>query len=137
MNESQKLDETCCTREDNCTVAIEQFSVFEYLYRDASNYKAWGEVLLSGAPNERQLTELVASFESKEFFIAENVGIPSLQHELWEYSNGPTSDDHVWHSFHKIRAATNTDVSSMKCWGTVDDFISKVKAVSDWKIPCE
>ena len=25
------------------------FTVFEYLYRDAGNYKAWGAILLEGA----------------------------------------------------------------------------------------
>jgi hypothetical protein len=38
-----------------------KFCIFEYLYRDASNYKAWGEVLLSGAPTENEIAALRAS----------------------------------------------------------------------------
>jgi len=117
-------------------VTTDKYSVFEYLYRDASNYKAWGEALLSGVPTEQQVTDLIKCFESEEFFIAEQLGLPSLQHKLWEYSNGPTSDDHIWHSFHKIRTATNDDVSSIQHWGNLDDFISEVKTVSDWGVPC-
>jgi hypothetical protein len=54
---------------------------FEYLYRCAGNYKEWGEVLLSN-PEHRPLDELEAEIRSNlidgEFFIAEQIGIPTL-----------------------------------------------------------
>ena len=32
------------------------YSVFEYLYRDASNCKVWGKLLLSGAVTDEDVT---------------------------------------------------------------------------------
>jgi hypothetical protein len=39
---------------------ISDYSVFEYLYRDASNFKAWGQLLLKGLWTEECQRELEA-----------------------------------------------------------------------------
>lgn len=74
-------------------------TVFEYLYRDASNYKAWGSLLLEGIASSSQIEELRALMDERRYFIPQQVGAPPLQEQLYEYSRGPTEDDHVWHEF--------------------------------------
>ena len=55
--------------------SAQEYCVFEYVYRDASNYKAWGKILLSGIPSQNDTAALLACFESDEYFVAEQVGI--------------------------------------------------------------
>jgi hypothetical protein len=93
------------------------FSIFEYLYRDASNYKTWGKLLLSGTVSENDVTTLQRYLDSKEFFIAEQVGIPALYKELWDLSGGPTKDDHAFHAFYELRPATDEEIATLPLWG--------------------
>lgn len=100
-----------CTKkltEISCDVP-EEYCVFEYLYRDASNYKACGEILLSGDPSKINIETLRACLESGEYFVAEQVGIPPVYKELWDMSGGPTSDDHALHEFVTLRAASEDE----------------------------
>lgn len=108
-----------------------EFSVFNYCYRDASNYKAWGSLLLRGLASSAEIESLRDCLESGEFFIAEQLGIPPLYAELWEFSNGPSADDHVWHTFYELRPATDQEIG-LPVFDSVRDFISKVMAVKTW-----
>ena len=110
---------------------MQKFCVFEYLYRDAANYKAWGTIVLRGAATESELEVLATHFESGEFFIAEQLGIPPLYAELWEFSNGPSIDDHVWHTFHALRPATEEDING-PLFATLKEFISRIRVVKNW-----
>ena len=66
-----------------------------YLYRDASNYKAVGEVVVAGRIVFPQLSRYL---DGGEFFIPQQVGLEPLQHHLIAYSRGRANhDDHVWH----------------------------------------
>jgi hypothetical protein len=107
------------------------FSVFEYCYCDASNYKVWGDILLQGIASDSDLEPLTNHFDAGEFFIAEQLGIPPLYADLWELSGGPSVDDHVWHTFSELRPATADDIKA-QALGTVENFISKIKAVKTW-----
>lgn len=110
------------------------YSVFEYLYRDASNYKAWGSVLLHGVLSRKEVNELIQRLDGKEFFIAEQVGIPALYQELYQYSGGPTIDDHVFHTFHEIRKAGRDELRSFPLWGSADQLLSAFRAVKVWDL---
>ena len=89
------------------------YCVFEYLYRDGSNYKAWGSLLLSGEPTQEDITALKACLESGEYFVAEQVGVPPVYKELWDLSGGPTSDDHALHEFVAFRTANKEDAEKL------------------------
>jgi hypothetical protein len=71
---------------------------FEYLYRDAGNYKNWGEVVFKNNNNldveslDRKVRNVLID---SEYFVAEKVSVPSLQFE--EYIEAL---DHGWHEFH-------------------------------------
>lgn len=112
---------------------MRNFSQFEYCYRDASNYKSWGSLLLQGATSAADVEDLPRHFDSGEFFIAEQLGIPSLYAELWAFSGGLTIDDHVWHTFYALRPAA-VSASDAPVFGTVENFIKKVKAVQAWDV---
>ena len=103
--------------------------VFEYLYRDASNYKAWGALLLTGDWTEEDTLCLVRCLDSKELFVAEQVGIPVLHAELYQYSGGMTVDDHAFHEFSSIRPATADDMKSMAPWGSAKKLLDAFGAV--------
>ena len=108
-----------------------KFSIFDYLYRDACNYKSWGSLLLEGQATEAELETLRGHLDLGELFIAEQVGIPPLYAELWQFSDGPTEDDHVWHTFHELRPANTEEIIGAP-WGNVTQLISCFKTVKSW-----
>ena len=90
-------------------------------------------LLLEGVANETDLQVLASKFESGELFIAEQLGIPALYSDLWEFSKGPTEDDHVLHTFHALRAVTPDDTSA-EIFGSVADLLAKIKSVTEWNL---
>lgn len=102
--------------------------VFEYLYRDASNYKAWGELFLNGTANDAAVARIRQCLEADVFFIPESVGIPSLREQLYQYSGGPTSDDHCYHEFVCLRPAAPSDNAPI--FGSLDELIGRFKRAS-------
>ena len=64
------------------------FLVFEYFYCDAGNYKAFGEIWLIGSLSENERTALIDSLESNEFFVAEQLRVPSLCEQLYKVTGG-------------------------------------------------
>jgi hypothetical protein len=74
---------------------------FEYLYRDAANYKNWGDVIFRNASGSsiNELDEkLRNALIDSEFFVAVDVDIPDLRFEthIDEF-------DHDWHVFHALQ----------------------------------
>lgn len=112
--------------------APKECCVFEYLYRDASNYKAWGEILLSGVPSQNDIAALRARLESGEYFVAEQVGIPALYKELWDLSGGPNSDDHALHEFVALRVASEDERKSLRLFGDLLSLLKTFEAVTTW-----
>lgn len=106
--------------------------VFEYLYRDAANYKAWGEVLLSGVPSQNDIATLRGCLDSGEYFVAEQVGIPAVYKELWELSGGPTSDDHAFHEFVELRVASEEERTTLPLFGTLSGLLTAFQSVCAW-----
>lgn len=113
-------------------IVTKKFCVFEYLYRDASNYKAWGKILLSDVPSQNDITILRAKLDSDTYFVAEQVGIPAVYKELWDLSDGPTGDDHALHEFVALRVATDDEINTLQLFGDFSNFINTFKAVTKW-----
>lgn len=110
---------------------MRHFSAFEYSYRDASNYKSFGRLLLTGITSDLDVQRLRNHLESSEFFIAEQMGIPALYGELWKLSRGPTEDDHVWHTFDELRPVGKEEIIE-NVFATVEYLISNFIAVKAW-----
>lgn len=110
------------------------YSTLEYLYRDASNYKAGGSVLLRGAATPSETQELMDCLEDSSFFVAEQVGVPVLYEALYLLSGGATEDDHGFHEFVAMRAATQKEVSELPVWGAVEDLLRAFReAKRNWR----
>ena len=108
-------------------------TMFEYLYRDSSNYKVWGMLRLTGTATPDDEAKLRACLESEELFVAEQVGIPVLYDELWSLSNGPTSDDHAYHEFVALRPSTVDENLSIPIGGSLSRLLDAFqKAQQSW-----
>ena len=104
-----------------------------YLYRDASNYKSYGEALFTNPNNistELIWDKLVAAVESVTFipdmpyFRPEWVGLPTLF--LFDRSEfARNCDDHDWHELSSVDGVDTT--VSMSSDMTIDEFIQKVE----------
>ena len=105
--------------------------VFDYMYRDASNYKAYGALLLTGGVTEEGHKRVVSKLAGRELFIAEQVGIPPLYEELWAFSDGPTEDDHVWHTFNLFRPPIEEE-ADLPVWGSVAELIKRFEEIVFW-----
>lgn len=103
---------------------------FEYRYRDASNFKASNCLLLRGVLSDADRERIKAKLEGGEFFIAEQVGVPTLYHELFVLSGGPSDDDHCWHEF----AGFNDAVASSEgqIWGPAEQLVSRFVGIERW-----
>jgi hypothetical protein len=73
-------------------------SKFSYLYRDASNYKQFGDVVFPGGYTEQDKDLLLGNLHDGDFFIPGDVGLPSLQSKFGSVS----IDDHPWHEINFI-----------------------------------
>lgn len=77
-------------------------TLLEYLYRDASNYKQHGSVVLEGTISLKDIRHLLIE---GEYFIPSQAGLPDLQHKFKEQGfEYPTEDDHAWHEIVLMRA---------------------------------
>lgn len=105
-------------------------SRLEYLYRNASNYKKWGAVVFSGTPDEALSRRLVNTFDSEEFFIADQVRVPEL---FFDDGLSP-EDDRSWHEF--VALETVDEEPDDEFARTIEAFVGECEAASraGWKV---
>jgi hypothetical protein len=105
---------------------------FEYLYRDASNYKVWGSLVFAGRITDDLTRRLARALESSEFFIARQVRVPELFLGLlyWPLEQ----DDHCWHEFSRVESTTEPANDPVD--RTIEEFIVEVEQQSafGWNI---
>lgn len=89
-------------------------TIIEYLYRDASNYKFWGDLVVNGPLVKRDLTDFL--FDG-EYFVPSEVG---LSHLLDLPIN---EDDHLLHEF-----ASFTPISGKAPLCTASELIERFRA---------
>ncbi|MEP6590271.1 MAG: hypothetical protein ABJC19_03720 [Gemmatimonadota bacterium] len=85
---------------------------FEYLYRDAGNYKAFGHVLLLGIASPDNEASIRAALIEGLWFVAEAAGIPTLYHLVRDGGEADPALDHVWHEFVGLRHAEVRDAEA-------------------------
>ncbi len=110
------------------------YTVFEYLYRDAANYKAYGLILLRGCFSERHEADIRKYCERDEYFVAEQLDIPSLCELLWVESSGPSEDDHGWHEFIGLRPPEVGEETALNEWGKLDELLMRFISVQEWNL---
>ena len=105
---------------------------FNYLYRDAGNFKSWGEIYFSN-PDKLVLKsideQLRCAFDQEVFFIAHQISVP----EIFLYKEGGLiSNDHCFHEYDSVELVENKafslDPRSMKLFIQVVENV----AVSGW-----
>jgi hypothetical protein len=98
---------------------------FNYLYRDAGNYKNWAEVVFSNpdrlAP-EAITQALQGAFLQDGLFIAPQVFIPDA---FFFRESVATSDDHCFHEFDSVEASQAAPTDEQSRW--IRQFVSEVK----------
>ena len=87
-----------------------------YLYRDAGNYKSWGEFCVLG---QLSLDDLRPHLFDCEFFVPEKIGIPSLVPEA------QNDDDHLLHEFDRIEPT-----EPALCPFTADELIERLRTAN-------
>ena len=112
---------------------MKDYYVMEYLYRDADNFKAFGQILLSGIIDEDYVVQIKSSLEFGEYFVAEQVSVPVLYPRLWQYSNGPTIADHAYHELSGFHPANDNEIKSIALWGSASTLLDNFrKANQQW-----
>lgn len=102
---------------------------FNYLYRDAGNYKKWADIIFS---NPDRLTlgaitkALQGSFLADGLFIADQIRIPEV---FLSTEQGFTDDDHCFHEFDAVEPSP--EISNDKFCRTIREFIAEVKREAD------
>ena len=111
-----------------------QFTVFEYMYRDAGNFKTVGRLLLSGRDPGAE-SAIRASLEWSDQFVAEQVGIPALCEEHWESVGEEPSDlDHAFHEFIRLLEPREDDLDR-RVWGSLDLLVRRMQACAGkWNV---
>jgi len=109
---------------------MKSYTILEYQYRDAGNYKAFGELLLEGEMTPNDLADLTPYLYDGEYFIPEEVGIQPLQPLLWEEFGSANEDDHGWHIFVGTREA-GIEEKTLSAWGTKDQLFQRFRDKRD------
>lgn len=104
-------------------------SIFEYMYRDAGNFKTCGRLLLSEWDAAAE-GKVLGYLDWGKQFVAEQVGIPALCREHWESSgDGPSDPDHAFHEFVRLREAAPAD-SALPVWGSLVTLVARVQSAA-------
>lgn len=111
-----------------------KFSVLEYLYRDAGNFKTHGMLLLRGYRAGAEAVVL-GGLEWGKQFVAEQVGIPSLCAVHWvAVGEGPSDLDHAYHEVLRLRPADAQERALIPS-GTLEALLGKMQvAAGRWDV---
>jgi hypothetical protein len=104
---------------------------FVYAYRDASNYKRIGSVVFQGPPFAGLIARLKKAFDGEEFFVAQQVGIPSVA--FFDKGEYPVNeDDHCFHQFIEAEATHDAPTDTR----TFLQFVQAVEkaAMDGWRV---
>lgn len=107
--------------------------IFDYLYRDASNWKEWGEATFTN-PDGYSLFEIdqriKRALHEGQWFIAEQAGVEPVY--IWNHAQ-VCEDDHCWHEYHGVREMELTNVR--KSWQPIIKFIQRLESIGPkgWK----
>ena len=101
---------------------------FNYLYRDGSNFKSWGEVIFSNPENltaNEIETKLLNAFLPDKQFIASQISIP----EKFLFANGKfTKYDHCYHEFDCVEICQENPTDDLE--RSIANFLKTVESTS-------
>ena len=91
------------------------------MYRDASNYKKYNEVILSGS---LKIEQLLPFLKDKTFFIHSEIGLDDLQGNEWSL------DGHNWHEIESIQPTSKVPTVNIEAKRLLERF--KVVCKNGW-----
>ncbi|MGA2429480.1 MAG: hypothetical protein ABSH13_13355 [Candidatus Acidiferrum sp.] len=99
---------------------------FNYLYRDAGNYKNWGEIVFSN-PDRRSINAmtkaLADAFLQDGIFVAHQIRVP----EIFLFDTGDaTSDDHCFHEFDAVESTLEHPTDRHR--RSISEFVAEVES---------
>lgn len=112
------------------------WTLFEYLYRDADNHKAFGKAAFEGSVDPELWDSALRKMDDGTHFIAEQLGVPPLCHQLYRWSGGaPTDADHCWHEFVSVSVVEQGNLpSGVLRLGEANTFVERLSSVENWDI---
>ena len=101
--------------------------IFEYYYCDAGNWSTGGALLLTGNATDAANSAIAKTLEYSGSFVAEQIGVPSLcpKHFAGCGATGPDDMDHAYHTFERLRAATQEEISSLPVFDSLDALVGR------------
>ena len=100
---------------------------FSYLYRDAGNFKNWGEVVFSN-PREVEVASVVLNAKrtliDQAYFFARTASVPSLYFK--EYDD---ELDHSWHEVHTFQETNDPPTDPLD--RDIEEFIYSLRSASE------
>ena len=101
-------------------------SVFEYLYRDAGNYKTHAQVLLRGRALDEDHAAIRRALDDG-CFVPARVGLPSLHEQHWRDCGREFDEqlDHPLHEFTALRRARFLDIRTLTLHSTVAQLAAR------------
>ncbi len=110
------------------------YTVFEYVYRDAANFKVFGEAWLSGILTAAEKERILYFCDSSEFFVATQIGVDDLLSKMTTDGELLSINDHGWHGVIGFRTEDNLPNENI-IWGTAEYFLNKfVETDGNWKV---
>jgi len=109
-------------------------SIFEYIYRDAGNFKTHGRLRLVGTVDSAEQT-IRECLDWGDQFVTEQVGVPSICRAHWEaVGEGPSDLDHAYHEFCSLRAPRDAD-RDLPVWGSLETLVARMQlAARNWDV---
>lgn len=95
---------------------------FNYLYRDASNYKQYGSVTFSNLKNLfiLEIDDIIRNrLIEKQFFNHIEFGLPSL------FFQDKNDDDHDWHEYENIEMTDENPTDKR----TIAEFLKQLESI--------
>lgn len=86
-------------------------TTMNYLYRDASNYKVWNTVVLSGQITEEQKKQIFDCLAEGDNFIPSQVGLPEKRFETINEDDGPYFELDTSYAFEETEDEPTVDMS--------------------------
>ena len=104
-------------------------SLFEYMYRDAGNFKAHGSLLLTGSSDDAEAT-IRSCLDWGDQFVAEQVRVPPLCEAHWaSVGEGPSDLDHAFHEFVGLRPVASRE-STLQPSGSLEALLARMRAAA-------
>lgn len=92
-------------------------TVFEYMYRDASNYKRYERVIFAGTLSDADRERFLASPHA-ERFIPEQIGLANPREQFESHFD----DDHIWCETVRFTVCADVEPTDTR---TIEEFVEQ------------